>query len=99
MALSDGQLAAIREAQQVLETAGLSISDLSTYTSSSPDAPLADGPAGIDLNFSPAITLALDYEPLAARHFTAAEINAGANRLNRKSVVDAIIVHPLGAIV
>lgn len=96
MALSDEQLAAIREAQQVLEAAGLSLSDLSTHTA--PDTPLTNNSA-FDLSFSPDITPASDYEPLAARRFTPAEINASANCLNRKSRVDAIIVHPLGAIV
>ncbi|KAF7969562.1 hypothetical protein HWV62_26919 [Athelia sp. TMB] len=73
----------------------LSLSDLSAHTS---DTALTDDPA-IDSNPLLGAKSAFDYDPPAARHFTDAEIAAKANCLNQKSRVNALIDHPLGAIV
>ncbi|KII88254.1 hypothetical protein PLICRDRAFT_29844 [Plicaturopsis crispa FD-325 SS-3] len=95
--LSDEQLAALLRATQILGNAGLSAADLATSLEDhSPqsheenlDSTLAEPAA------SKAYIASL-YDPPAARAF---KEDSDANRVNRRTHVDALIDHPIGVVV
>ncbi|KIK72133.1 hypothetical protein PAXRUDRAFT_181276, partial [Paxillus rubicundulus Ve08.2h10] len=107
---SDGQLTALRQAQAILDAAGLSpqalsqsspISSRSCTPSESVPSPEHSIPPLTDPRTLPpsSTILALRYEPPVARKFTDDEIDQGLNKVNRQTYVDAIIEHPPGTIV
>lgn len=100
MSLSELQLTAIHEAKQILAAVGLSLSDPpcapdsdaeETYLPHNPDSENSVPPR--------ALVLGSLYEPPAARRFTPPEILGKHNRLTQKTAVDALVDHPLGALV
>ncbi|KIJ16179.1 hypothetical protein PAXINDRAFT_11219 [Paxillus involutus ATCC 200175] len=104
---SNDQLAALRYAEAILSSAGLSpqalshLSPGSTHSSthSTPTAEHSVPPSAPNTSTpSPAI-LASRYEPPMARMFTDDKVNRGLNKVNHETRVDAIVEHPLGAIV
>jgi hypothetical protein len=107
MDLSEHQRLAVQRAQSILSDAGLSASDLdyspTTSTQSltpttSNTSPAASSVTPPSTEPSP-IVQASNYIPLPARQFTADEISRNAHRVNRQTTVNAIVEHPLGAIV
>ncbi|KAG2136261.1 hypothetical protein BD769DRAFT_1664610 [Suillus cothurnatus] len=108
MELSSAQLNALQHAQSILDDAGLSSHDLSAHSQalspspssySSPDTPTI--PLGVPLSIPDPCSaiLAAQYIPPPACSFTLDEISAGAHRINRQSIVHAIINHPQGVII
>lgn len=94
--LSDAQLLAVLEAQKLLDSVGLSV-----------DSP-CDDPRFIRVSETllqsfPSLPSApiqcSQYDPPAARIFTASEILSGANKVTRQSSAVSLIDHPLGAMV
>lgn len=107
MSLSDTQLAAIKQATSILNAAGILLSDLARYALPPPVTALTSSQtSGVSsdtaesCNPSPAVMSSL-YEPPRARIFTQDESKrrTAGSRLNRQTLVDGIIDHPLGAIV
>ncbi|KAG1727710.1 hypothetical protein EDB19DRAFT_1857471 [Suillus lakei] len=93
MSFSDSQHAAILAAQQILENVGLSPRDLdSPSPSPAPTLPSTLLPP------SPEV-LSSRYQPPPAQAFTADELSLKCDRVNRETCVQALIEHPLGAIV
>ncbi|KAG2745354.1 hypothetical protein P692DRAFT_201720309 [Suillus brevipes Sb2] len=96
--LSDVQLAALKAAQDILDNAGLSPLDLNTNLPPSRDASPAAPSTSVQQPASPEV-IAARYRPPPARLFTTDEVARGCNKINRETSVDAIIEHPLSAIV
>ncbi|KAF9232965.1 hypothetical protein BU15DRAFT_90533 [Melanogaster broomeanus] len=104
MDLSRSQLNAMERAQLILDDAGVSprelellsrpSSRLSSHVSSRSYSPIVRPP----ITPSPSI-LASQYIPPPARPFTPDELTNHVHKINRNQSVDAIIEHPLGAIV
>ncbi|KAG1869710.1 hypothetical protein C8R48DRAFT_597246 [Suillus tomentosus] len=107
MDLSEHQRLAVQHAQSILSDAGLSVSDLdyspTTSTRSLTPTTLNTSPAALSVALLPStepsqIVQASNYIPLPACQFTADEISQNAHHVNRQTTVDAIVEHPLGAI-
>ncbi|KAG0704065.1 hypothetical protein DFH29DRAFT_997951 [Suillus ampliporus] len=93
MSFSDSQHAAILAAQQILENVGLSPRDLDS-PSPSPAPTLLSTPLP-----PPPEVLSSCYQPPPARAFTADELSLKCDQVNRETCVQALVEHPLGAIV
>ncbi|KAF8547225.1 hypothetical protein OG21DRAFT_1425234 [Imleria badia] len=108
---SQSQLRALEEVHSLLAQAGLTISDcdtlsrLSSRLSAHPSSPAlsflhsrasSQGPNTSEP--SPQV-IASRYIPPPARAFTADERMRQLNKVNRKVMVDAIVEHPLGALI
>lgn len=101
MPLSIEQVGALHHARQILEDAGLlgsegGTSDVENLASQL--VPIFDAHLGSDSVHHPHI-LDSHYFPPPAAPFTAEQILSGANRLTRKSYVNAIVHHPVGAVI
>ncbi|KAG2125773.1 uncharacterized protein EDB93DRAFT_1243973 [Suillus bovinus] len=96
MDLSEHQCLAVQRAQSILSDAGFTRSLTPTTLNTSP---AASSIAPLPSTEPSPIVQASNYIPPPARQFTADEISRNAHRVNRQTTVDAIVEHPLGAIV
>lgn len=100
MSLSNTQLKAVEQATRVLASAGLNLSDLVNAESLDPEthAPTHDGS---QVCYPSSTICSSLYEPPRAKVFSPDEKASRTSgcRLNRQTLVDGIINHPLGVIV
>ncbi|KAF5382081.1 hypothetical protein D9615_004312 [Tricholomella constricta] len=96
MPLSVVQLSALLQAKQILDDVGLNVHG----ASDDPDALQLSTFISDNMPQSPSAEVQLSqYEPPIARSFSEKELLAGINHINRLTTVDALIDHPLNAIV
>jgi len=103
MSLTQSQLAALEQVQQILDSAGLS--PISVINSDSSSSPQPDTPAyhsdisDSECPLDSALPLHKTYQSPAPYYFTTDEILQRVNYVNRTSKVSAVVDHPVDSIV
>ncbi|KAH7903935.1 hypothetical protein BJ138DRAFT_1019827 [Hygrophoropsis aurantiaca] len=98
MEFTDTQRLALQNAQQILDSVGLSPRDLNDDSVSNASTPRAATPPSSSCSPSPVI-LCSQYEPPPACFFTPDEVSRKLNKVNRLTSVHARVEHPVGALV